>query len=210
MSSHHIVRDEQEPALFLHSIKPHQWESVLQLLEWSPTVIACEGVLEKILVYGHKVDIALVDERRMKYWAGQLDHQSPIEIIEIEKNNFFDIGLNRIKQNNHRAVNVITDNASFLFVLTRLSANLKDFDIVIFSEDQKHAMIKSMIYKKWLPAFSSLSILPLKASSLASTEGFDLNLDNELLNEGILLDKKIEGEVKIKFSKVPFVVSERL
>lgn len=211
MSSHHIVRDEQEPALILHRMLPHQWPSILQLLEWSPTVIACEDVIEKMLSLGHKVDIAIVEKEQIEFWQDRLQVQSPVKILAVTpESSQVDIALNCLKEKNHRAVNVITDNENIWSVLSIAMPYLSSLNIVLFSEDHQHAIIKSMVYKKWLPAFSSLTLMPIKTSSYASTEGFNLNLEHELLSEGIILEKKMEGEVKIKVSNVPYVISEGL
>ncbi|RZK41505.1 MAG: thiamine pyrophosphokinase, partial [Pedobacter sp.] len=39
MSSHHIVREKQEPALYIHQLGNFDEEKLGQLLEWSPTVL---------------------------------------------------------------------------------------------------------------------------------------------------------------------------
>ena len=58
MSSHHIIRDEQEPALLLMQTH-HRWDLINQLLEWSPTLIVFEQAAEEVLSRGVKVDLLL-------------------------------------------------------------------------------------------------------------------------------------------------------
>ena len=46
MSSHHIVRDDQEPALIIANGAACSSELVGQLLEWSPLVIVLVSAIE--------------------------------------------------------------------------------------------------------------------------------------------------------------------
>jgi hypothetical protein len=39
MSSHHIVKEKQEPALYIHHFGNFDEEYLGQLLEWSPTLL---------------------------------------------------------------------------------------------------------------------------------------------------------------------------
>ena len=60
MSSHHIIRDNQEPAVCIVDVDSHISEHYLgQLLEWSPTVIALASNLDWLHTRGIKVDILL-------------------------------------------------------------------------------------------------------------------------------------------------------
>ncbi|MEB0250004.1 thiamine pyrophosphokinase, partial [Mucilaginibacter sp. 5B2] len=62
MSSHHIVREKQEPALLLLSLDNFSEELLGQLLEWSPTVIATPLIAEQMNSYEIKIDIIVADE----------------------------------------------------------------------------------------------------------------------------------------------------
>lgn len=64
MSSHHFVREFQEPAVYFHSFRREDMDQIGALLEWAPYVIAhesCLGVLQEAYV---KVDtiISLLPE----------------------------------------------------------------------------------------------------------------------------------------------------
>ena len=49
MSSHHIVRDDQEPALIIANGASCSNELMGQLLEWSPLVIVLDSAIERVL-----------------------------------------------------------------------------------------------------------------------------------------------------------------
>ena len=49
MSSHHIVRDDQEPALIIANGAVCQPELLGQLLEWSPLVVVLDSAMERVM-----------------------------------------------------------------------------------------------------------------------------------------------------------------
>ena len=56
MSSHHIVRDEQEPALLIDDASVIHFEFVELLLEWSPRVMVTSNAIDEVLNWGVKID----------------------------------------------------------------------------------------------------------------------------------------------------------
>lgn len=59
MSSHHIVREKQEPALLIMSLEGFNYENLGQLLEWSPTVVVDENQYENVDSLGIKIDAVI-------------------------------------------------------------------------------------------------------------------------------------------------------
>ncbi|WP_207421666.1 thiamine pyrophosphokinase [Desertivirga brevis] len=62
MSSHHIVRDKQEPALLIMNLIEFNFEHLGQLLEWSPTVVVNEAEYEHVDSLGIKVDAIVTSQ----------------------------------------------------------------------------------------------------------------------------------------------------
>jgi thiamine pyrophosphokinase len=63
VSSHHIVREKQEPALLILGMSTFDQELLGQLLEWSPTVIATTEIAEQLNSLGIKVDRIISDHQ---------------------------------------------------------------------------------------------------------------------------------------------------
>ena len=61
MSSHHIVRDDQEPALIIANGQECSQELLGQLLEWSPFVVVLDNAMERVSQLNIKVDVLLGD-----------------------------------------------------------------------------------------------------------------------------------------------------
>ena len=81
MSSHHIVRDDQEPALIIANGASCSEELMGQLLEWSPLVIVLDSAIERVLELGIKVDVLLGDFDRGFNPEYYLEKQYPLEIV---------------------------------------------------------------------------------------------------------------------------------
>ena len=81
MSSHHIVRDDQEPALIIANGAECSNELLGQLLEWSPLVIVLDSAIERVLDLGIKVDVLLGDFDRGFDAEHYREKQYPIEIV---------------------------------------------------------------------------------------------------------------------------------
>lgn len=61
MSSHHIVRDDQEPALIIANGASCSFDLLGQLLEWSPIVVVLDNAIDRVLQLDIKVDVLLGD-----------------------------------------------------------------------------------------------------------------------------------------------------
>ena len=81
MSSHHFVKEGQEPALFI--LDPVDFELAGPFLEWAPFVIVSENALDQVLHWGIKIDGVLVS-----HWdediKTKLSGQAPIGIVRLD------------------------------------------------------------------------------------------------------------------------------
>jgi hypothetical protein len=147
MSSHHIVREKQEPALLVLGLDNFADELLGQLLEWSPTVITSPQTAEKLVSYGIKIDWIVTN--------GENDvSQSDVKLMSSVDGNVTDAALKYLSGNEYQAVNIVTDEL-----------NLKDYehfaneiDIVIFNNNKKIYAITPG-FSKWKPAGEIIEIL---------------------------------------------------
>lgn len=102
MSSHHTVRDEQEPALVLAELAGVDYEQVGELLEWGPTVLVFVPALAQVLAWGIKADHVLgtvVPQAPELYQAHQLGTQDP-----------FSYAFELLEHTKHQAAHVFVGN----------------------------------------------------------------------------------------------------
>ena len=109
MSSHHIVRDDQEPALIIANGEVCSSELLGQLLEWSPIVIVLDSAIERVLELGIKVDVLLGDFDRGFDAAYYKEKQYPLEIVYAPNQDKTDLekAFDYLIEKGHKAVNVI-------------------------------------------------------------------------------------------------------
>ena len=109
MSSHHIVRDDQEPALIIANGEVCSSELLGQLLEWSPIVIVLDSAIERVLELEIKVDVLLGDFDRGFDASYYKEKQYPLEIVYAPNQDKTDLekAFDYLIEKGHKAVNVI-------------------------------------------------------------------------------------------------------
>lgn len=145
MSSHHIVREKQEPALYIHDLGNFDEEYLGQLLEWSPTLIVNEAAYEKVLSLGLKVDVLI------NAASGELV-QEHTKAVRGSSGDLFAV-MDYLVAEKYPAVNIIDMNAN----LMELSRYLEDIDIVLFTDTEKKYAIRTG-FSVWKPAGSIFKI----------------------------------------------------
>lgn len=146
MSSHHIVKEKQEPALYIHELGNFNEEYLGQLLEWSPTLIVLAGEYEKVVSLGLKVDIVIGNLP-----SGAL-LQENIRMVPQVRNGVDDV-LTFLVKEKYPAVNIISNISSF----DDLTCYLPDINLVLFTERSKHYPIRTG-FSVWKPAGTILLI----------------------------------------------------
>ncbi|WP_183557163.1 thiamine diphosphokinase [Mucilaginibacter sp. SP1R1] len=147
MSSHHIVREKQEPALLVLGIDSFPEELLGQLLEWSPTVITTPHTAEKLDASGIKVDWMITDG----------DHgiiQSDVKVMSAGDATMAAAAFNYLIANHYPAVNVVTDELD-LNVFLQYAGKI---NLVIFHDQQKIYAVNSG-FSKWKPANEIIKLL---------------------------------------------------
>jgi len=149
MSSHHIVREKQEPALLIAGLDNFPDELLGQLLEWSPTVIVTADQAERVQTYGIKIDWLVSDELTD---LGQSD----IKLIPVNGDKPVAAALQYLTGQNYPAVNIVTDS----FNVDDIKDDVARLDIVVFFENKKIMAVRSG-FNKWKPAGERIEFLTL-------------------------------------------------
>ncbi|SMC73377.1 thiamine pyrophosphokinase [Pedobacter nyackensis] len=187
MSSHHIIREKQEPALYIHQLGTFNEEYLGQLLEWSPTLIVNDSIYEKVISMGLKVD-AVVNS------SGDHVFQENTKVIEV-KTEDLDAVLDFLIADEYQAVNVIDTTSN----LRELGSYIAEINIVVLTETEKAYAIKSG-FNVWKPKGSVFKIEVLsyfETSNLKQEENGDFVVIND-------------GFVEFKFTTEYLFISEVL
>lgn len=213
MSSHHIVRDDQEPALIIANGASCNPELLGQLLEWSPLVIVLDSAMERVMQLDIKVDVLLGDFDRgfdANYYKKK---QYPIEIVHTPDQNKTDLekAFDYLHQRNIPAVNVVwatgkrTDHT--ITNLTNIVRYREKLKIVILDDHSKVFLLPKR-FEKWYTANTPISLIPIgNVTGIHSenlfyplqndtlTIGYRTGSSNHVVNDGIVIIEHDQGDL---------------
>jgi thiamine pyrophosphokinase len=172
MSSHHFVKEGQEPALIISDANAVAFEKIQELLEWSPTVIVIEPALHTVLSWGIKIDVALVPISAVGSWKKVLHEQGPLKLLSYSDEEplvtafYF---LLAIKQ--HSTHLVASWNKDLPSLITPFQDRLS---VAVMTGPIRWSFVPSGKFEKWIPANSPIEIFSLDVVNeklLSSEEG---------------------------------------
>jgi thiamine pyrophosphokinase len=217
MSSHHIVRDEQEPALIIANGQSCSFELMGQLLEWSPVVMVLDGAIHRVLELGIKLDIVLGDFDQAENWDELLANQQPVEVVHTPDQNKTDLekGLDFLIAKGHKAVNILWATGKRAdHHINNLStiAKYKEQITIVMLDDHSRIFNLPNQFTKWYPANQNISLIPLGSVFGLSTKGLTYNLQNEDLHLGQRTSSsnktEADGLIEIKFDSGNLLLME--
>lgn len=189
MSSHHIVRDDQEPALIIANGAACSNELLGQLLEWSPLVIVLDSAIERVLDLGIKVDVLLGDFDRDFNPQQYIEQQYPLEIIHAPNQDKTDLekAFDYLIEKGHKAVNVIWATGKRAdHTLTNMTTivQYRDQLKIVVLDDHSKVFLLPKKFDKWYTTNTTLSLIPVGKVSGISTQNLMYALYNETLELG--------------------------
>ncbi len=189
MSSHHIIREGQEPALIIANGESCSNELLGQLLEWSPFVVVLDGAINRVLELGIKIDVLLGDFDSKNHSVEQIQAQQKIEIVHTPDQNKTDLqkGIEFLIARNFDAVNIIwatgrraDHNLSNITDMVRYKQQIN----IVLHDDYSKIFQLPKRYQKWYVKDTVLSIIPVGVVSGVNTQGLNYNLQNDVLTLG--------------------------
>lgn len=210
MSSHHIVREAQEPALFIWHPQAAAAEELSQLLEWSPTVVVKEDTLEAVLEQGIKVDIVLFTPENKAVISRKAAFQLHIQLIpSATSEDMLNTALRHLASQGQQAINILTADASSLdYLLPALASQRSLPYVVVFSGLEKWSFYRSGHFSKWLPEGEEIKI-KIAAGVEVSSKGFAGTRKERQANQPLILYTTKGGHKSIR-ANGPFWVAEKL
>lgn len=186
MSSHHIVRDDQEPALIIANGASCSAELIGELLEWSPLVVVLDSAIERVLELNIKIDVLLGDFDRGFDANYYKEKQYPIEIIHKPNQNKTDLekAFDYLIEKGHKAVNVIWATGKradhTISNITNIISYRDKLKIVILDNHSKIFLLP-LKYQKWHTANTIISLIPIGEVTGITTENLYYTLENDSL-----------------------------
>lgn len=162
MSSHHIVRENQEPALLIANAHAISFEKIQEVLEWMPTVVVLSSEVDTVVTWGIKVDVVITPLEEMNFWRDKLVEQTPIRFISYNPTDDpLQTAFYFLTASKAAAVNCLLSSEDDLARIESFS----NLDIQAFVDNQLWSWMKKGHFEKWLPADANLYLLPDKMTS---------------------------------------------
>ncbi len=169
MSSHHFVKEFQEPALLILSLEEEGIGKLESLLEWAPYVIVHENVFADVLNKEIKIDAVLCQKVNRELILNLIEMQWNIDLFEIElTDNLIEKSLRIIEKNGGRNLNVF-DTENTLTIDFQLFESASS-QIIIFSDPFKWHLPNELKFEKWLPEQTQLKF-KLEENQILEIEG---------------------------------------
>ena len=190
MSSHHIVRDDQEPALIIANGAACNEELLGQLLEWSPLVIVLDSAIERVLELGIKIDVLLGDFDRGFDAEYYKESQYPIEIVHTPNQDKTDLekAFEYLIEKRHKAANVIWATGKradhTITNITNIVRFRESLKIVILDDHSKIFLLPNK-FEKWYTKDSIISLIPIGDVNGIHSKNLFYPLENDTLSIGI-------------------------
>lgn len=213
MSSHHIVRDDQEPALIIANGAACNPELLGQLLEWSPLVIVLDSAIERVMQLDIKVDVLLGDFDRDFDANYYKEKQYPIEIVHTPDQDKTDLekAFDYLYERNIPAANVVWATGRRAdHTITNLTniVRYRDKLKIVILDDHSKVFLLPKKFEKWYTANTIISLIPighvsgihsknlfypLKDDSL--TIGYRTGSSNHVAEDGLVTIEHQEGDL---------------
>ncbi|MBO0939642.1 thiamine diphosphokinase [Fibrella sp. HMF5335] len=189
MSSHHIVREKQEPALLIANGESCGSECLGQLLEWSPFVVVLDNAIWRVMDLGIKADVLLGDFDRHLDVAAVQSAQYPIEVVHAPDQNKTDLekGIEFLIERGFPGVNIVWATGRRMdHTLNNLTGIVRYKDQIKITIIDDYSVVYPLVgrFEKWLAAGTPISLMPVGVVEGVETEGLAYNLYNETLTLG--------------------------
>lgn len=149
MSSHHFVKEQQEPAVFILNTEDVSFETVAPLLEWSPTLLVAQEAVEVVLSWGIKIDVILASQAFQNENGYLLEEQYPLRFLTVSTLSALDEGVQYLLASQHKGVHLVGfDHQKH----RQLEEKIFDLDLTLLDGDWKYYPIKSGKFSKWFVA----------------------------------------------------------
>lgn len=186
MSSHHFVKEGQEPALVILDAVP--FPSVENLLEWAPLVVVHEKSLDAVIRWGIKIDVVLARSVRVSDLTLELRDQAPIRIFSLEDSNDLSAILWILIALKQTSTYVATAEPKIF--LQDHGLPVDKIQVSLVTEDRKWSHIPSSKFIKWLAKGTELGLHATGTITLS-------NLQHR--GQGLMVQE--DGPVEIAVSK---------
>ncbi len=169
MSSHHFVKEQQEPAVFILEVEGISFETVAPLLEWSPTLLVAQEAVEVVLSWGIKIDVVLGTLEFQKENRHLLEEQYPLRFLTVYSEGTLEEGIHYLLASQHKGVHLVGfDHQKH----QELEEKIHHLDLTLLDGDWKYYPVRGGKFSKWfVPAEIRLLASENQPVEVSNAEG---------------------------------------
>lgn len=184
MSSHHFVKEGQEPALIVANGESCSYGLLTQLMEWCPFIVALDGAYNRLFELRVFADVVIGDLDSL----GEFDRSDKTHFIQMnsQENTDFEKAIDYLVAKGYKTINVVWATGKRIDHTINNIATLAKYpncNIVIYDDYSKLFLVPndfSKIYKKG----DSVSLIPIPLCKEITTTNLKYPLNNETLKLG--------------------------
>ncbi|MBR9859904.1 thiamine diphosphokinase [bacterium] len=185
MSSHHVIREGQEPALIIANGAACSYSLLSSLLEWSPTIVVLDGAYHRVLELGIKPDVVIGDFDSI----GSFTEMPDTQYLRIDRQDNTDLekGIDYLLSKGQDQMNIVWATGERLdHTMHNLSllAKYENAQIVVY-DDLNKCYLLPKTFKKHYDKGDPISLIPVGLAEGIRTSGLLYNLENESLQLGM-------------------------
>ncbi|WP_375579957.1 hypothetical protein ABWH96_02430 [Marivirga tractuosa] len=182
MSSHHIIRDEQEPPVLVFQLNEN-WQELSELLGWSPVLLIDPLLKEFFELRKTKIDgYILNDKSKIEFTVNDIHYQ---------ENLLGKYLLNWISIKNYTAINIFCDNHLMLNLFSSFKGVRLPIPFIFFTEEGKFILKPNSIYKKWYPSGFMLNVLN---ADVIKTQNLEQGAGSYRVKKDGFISIEVEGD----------------
>ena len=149
MSSHHFVKEGQEPALVI--LDALTFDIAAPLLEWAPLVMVAQQAVEDVLLWKIKIDVVLAEEKSVQELSGRLADQAPLTLLaHTSDESPLENALCFLIRKKQIGVNIFASNVDEAIVLAGSLAH--QLQISVIDGTTKWSGVHEGPFEKWMAA----------------------------------------------------------
>jgi thiamine pyrophosphokinase len=185
MSSHHFVKDGQEPALIIANGQICSFEFLESLMQWSPLIVALDGAYLQLKEMEIKPDIVIGDMDSINH----VEIDSDVQVIRDpnQENTDLEKAIEYLIKQGYKDINVVgafgkrIDHSMNNFLLFCKYPNLN----LVYLDDNFKAMMIKNTFKKYYNTGQIISLLPIGEVKCIESANLLYSLNNKTLSPEI-------------------------
>ncbi len=185
MSSHHYVKEGQEPALIIANGAMCSYDILTSLMEWCPHIVVTDGAYSRLVDLQIKPDVVIGDFDSIPNAA----RDPRIEFIKIDSQEDTDLekAIDYLINKGYNDINVVWATGKRLDHTINNFATLAKYSAcnIVMIDDHSKAFVLPKKYSKYYEEGFALSLVPLCSVSGIYTKNLSYNIENGNLQFGL-------------------------